>query len=149
VIDDQKGLPVHGELDPVLLGDEFALRGMVGLATGYGTAFAGLQTATDVLKAREAAYAGLAIAHRMVEAARVAAGDTLQVVEYIAHYGLGGLIDVRSATFTAGLDLVKGGEVRLVADLESLGEPYHVEFDFDFEDLARGVENLVRELVPA
>ena len=71
------------------------------------------------------------------------------MVEYIAHYGLGGLIDVRSATFTAGLDLVKGGEVRLVADLEFLGEPYHVEFDFDFEDLARGVENLVRELVPA
>lgn len=98
--------------------------------------------------ARETAYAGLALADGVLEGARVTAGGTLQVADYIAQYGLGGLIDVRYAMFTAGLDLANGGEVRLVADVEFLGEPQHIEFDFNFQDLASSVDNLVKELVP-
>jgi len=42
---------------------------------------------------------------------------------------------------------VHGGEVRLSADLEFLGNPQHVEFDFNFTDPLSSVENLVKELV--
>jgi hypothetical protein len=105
---------------------------IVGLTAAKGTAQFGLTTAEGVL-----------------EATRVTVAGTLQVTEYIANYGLGGLFDVRKASFSGGLDALHGGQVRLAADVEFLGEPHHVEFGFDFNDLESSVESLVKELLPA
>lgn len=69
--------------------------------------------------------------------------------QYIVHYGLGGLFDVRKAGFHAALDAAHGGKVRLWADVEFLGEPQHAEFDLDFGDPLSSVENLVEELLAA
>jgi hypothetical protein len=99
--------------------------------------------------AKGTAEFGLTAAEHVLEATRVTVAGTLQVSEYIVNYGLGGLIDVRKASFSGGLDAVHGGQVRLAADVEFLGEPHHIEFGFDFNDLETGVENLVKELLPA
>lgn len=99
--------------------------------------------------ARGAAQLALTAADGVLEATRIAVGGTLQVSEYIAHYGLGGLIDVRKVSFAGGLDTVHGGEVRLAADVELMGQPHHVEFQMNFHEPFRGVANLVKELMPA
>jgi hypothetical protein len=114
-----------GDVIPVDMDPE-----IVGFTAAMGTAQLGLQAAEGIL-----------------EATRVTVAGTLEVSQYIVHYGLGGLIDVRKASFAAGLDAAHGGEVRLSADLEFLGNPQHVEFDFNFGDPLSGVENLVKELV--
>jgi hypothetical protein len=99
--------------------------------------------------AKGVAQGVLTAAEGVLEGTRVTVGGALEVSEYIAKGALGGLFDVRKASFSGGLDALHGGQVRLAADVEFLGEPQHVEFGFDFNDLESSVESLVKELLPA
>jgi hypothetical protein len=99
--------------------------------------------------ARETALLALRAGEGVLEATRLTVGGTLRVSQYIAHYGLGGLVDVTKASFAGGLDDVHGGEVRLAADVEFMGQPHHVGFRMNLHDPLGGAANLVKELLAA
>ena len=97
---------------------------------------------------REAADLALSAATGIVEATRVTVGAALTVSEYIADYGLGGLIDVRRASFAASLDAAHEGKIRLSVDLQFMKtHKQHAEFQFDFKSPLDGVQKLVAELL--
>lgn len=99
---------------------------------------------------REAADLALSAASGIVEATRVTVGAALTVSEYIADYGLGGLIDVRRASFAASLDAAHEGKIRLSVDLQFMKtHKQHAEFQFDFKSPLDGVQKLVAELLKA
>jgi len=143
---------------------------ITGLYVALGTATAGLETAKAVLKlakgaidetpleldpqlaglytAKETATAGLEVAKGVLQGAKEAVGAVASVGEFITRYGLGGLLDVRSATFTADLGAASGGQVALNMTIEFMGKRQNLDFKFNFHDPLAGAKALAEKLLP-
>jgi hypothetical protein len=143
---------------------------ITGLYTALGTTTAGLETAKAVLKlaegavdvtpmeldpqlaglytAKETAMAGLEVAKGVLQGVKETVGAVASVGDFITRYGLGGLLDVRSATFKAGLGAASGGQVALKMQLEFMGKHQKLNFKFNFHDPLAGAHALAEKLLP-
>jgi hypothetical protein len=98
--------------------------------------------------ARETATGALTIANGTLEGLKISLGAMAQVGNYITQYGLGGLLDVRAASFEASLNAAQGGSVHLSANVVFMGTPRSVQFNFNFQNPLQGAQNLAQLLLP-
>ena len=99
--------------------------------------------------ARETATTALTLAQGGLEGAKQAVGGMADVASAIAQYGLGGLLDIRSATFEASLQQSVGGYVLLAMDLEFNGQPLQIDLEFNFNDPLSSAKALAQSLLPS
>jgi CBS domain-containing protein len=143
---------------------------MLGLFTAHETANAALEAARQTLRglegavdtfpidadprmvglftARETANAGLEAANLVLEGVKQSVGALADVSEYIVEHGLGGLLDIRSASFEAGLNAAAGGRVSLQTELVFMGKEQEFAFQFNFENPLASAQDLSRLLLP-
>lgn len=106
---------------------------VAGLLTAYGTATGGLQAANGVL-----------------EGTKLAVGSLAEVGNFIIDVGLGGLIDVKSASFNASLAAANGGRVALRIELVFMKKDRRqLSLDFSFHDPLSVANSLAKSLLPA
>lgn len=142
---------------------------VAGLITARETAIVGLKAAQGVLAglqagiatfpidadprvagliaARETATLALNAANGTLAGIKASVAGVLTASDYIAKYGLGGLVDVKAASFEASLSTAEGGSVMLSADVTYLGNPQHVQFSFSFNDPVSGARTLAHQLL--
>lgn len=99
-----------------------------------------------LLGALQIATAALQATNSALDGVKAGVAGTLAATEYVANYGLGGLVDIRAASFEASLDVAKGGSVYMSADLSYMGNPQHVEFSFNFNDPISSAKALAHKL---
>jgi hypothetical protein len=98
--------------------------------------------------ALKVAQAALEAANLALEAAKYAVAGTAIVADFITQYGLGNLVDVRSASFTGDLAAVSGGKVTMSTQVSYMGAgPVNVSFAFDFYDMGATIKNFAEELL--
>lgn len=106
---------------------------MAGLFTAKGTADASLYAATQFL-----------------EGLKISIGAMVDVATFITNYGLGGLVDVKSASFEAHLSMAKGGDVSMQVSVSLMGQKAQdLSFNFNFNDPLSGAKALAKSLMPS
>ena len=106
---------------------------IAGLFTAYGTATGSLKAANVVLEGTKLAVGGLA-----------------NIGQFIIDVGLGGLIDVKSASFSASLAAANSGRVALRIELVFMKKDRRqFSLDFSFYDPLSGANSLAKLLLPA
>ena len=70
------------------------------------------------------------------------------ISKFIAESGMGGLLDIKSASFSATLAQASGGNVTLGVELEFMRKERALEFPFNFRNPVSAVEELVKRLLP-
>jgi predicted nucleic acid-binding Zn-ribbon protein len=103
---------------------------IVGLYTALGTATAGLTVADGVLRATQASV-----------------GAVADVATFIANVGLGGLIDIRAASFEAYLSAAAGGSVQLDMVLSFLRRPLTLSLGVDLANPLSAAQALAERLL--
>jgi hypothetical protein len=99
---------------------------------------------------REAATAGLQGANLALEGVRRAVGPMAGFADEVARYSLGGLLDVKAASFEGSLALASGGAVQLSVTVALMGRPQQtVALAFSFADPLSAARSLARQLMPA
>ena len=99
--------------------------------------------------AKEGATAGLKVAEGALEVAKATVGGLGDAATFIVEVGLGGLFDVKSASFEGQLNAVKGGFVQLSLNVELMGQPQHLNLGFNFHDPLSGAKALGDEMLKA
>lgn len=106
---------------------------IVGLFTAYGTATGGLKAAQGILEVTKSTVGGLA-----------------DIGKFIVDIGLGGLIDIKSASFYASLAVSSGGRVSLNVELLFMKKDKHsLTLDLNFHNPLSAAEALAKSLLPA
>ena len=103
----------------------------------------------SLLAAKETATAGLTVAMGTLEATKVSVGGLGDAATFIVEAGLGGLFDVKAASFEGQLNAVKGGFVQLSLNVELMGQPQHLNLGFNFHDPLSGAKALGEEMLKA
>ena len=144
---------------------------MIGLFTARETASAALSAAKLTLKgleeaaktfpidadpriialftARETATAGVQAAYYTLEGVKEAVGAMADVADFITQYGLGGLLDIRSAYFEAYLNAAQGGSVAMDLSLVFMKQSQRLQFGFNFNNPLDSAQDLAKMLMPA
>jgi hypothetical protein len=105
---------------------------IVGLFTALGTATGALQAANLVL-----------------EGAKQTVGGMATVAQFIVDAGLGGILDVRAASFEAALSAAHGGAVAMSITLSFMKQaPQTYSLDFSFHNPLSAAEALAKQLLP-
>lgn len=99
--------------------------------------FAAKGTANGLLDAANLALTGV----------KRSVGAVAKVGQYIADKGLGGLVDVRRASFESSLNAARGGRVALQLNLRFMGKPKKLAFDFNFHDPVKSAGHLAKQLL--
>ncbi len=97
--------------------------------------------------ARDTANAALELAKLTLEGLKEAVGTMADVGEFIAEKGLGGLVDVKEASFEGNLSMVNSGYVSLSVKIVFMGKESEHSFAFNFHNPVAGVKLLVQDLV--
>ncbi len=84
--------------------------------------------------ARETANGALEIAKFGLEGVKQSVGAMAEVGQYIVDFGLGGLLDIREASFEGSLTATNGGHVTLAMTLSFMGDPHTLTLPFSFHD---------------
>jgi peptidoglycan hydrolase CwlO-like protein len=144
---------------------------MVGLFTALGTATGALQTARLTLTGIEAAIktfpidadprivglftalgtatGALQAANLVLEGAKQTVGGMADVAQFIVDAGLGGILDVRAASFEAALSAAHGGAVAMSITLSFMKQaPQTYSLDFSFHNPLSAAEALAKQLLP-
>jgi multidrug efflux pump subunit AcrA (membrane-fusion protein) len=145
---------------------------MVGLLTAHGSAWAVLEAAKGVLRGIEAAAqtvpieadprmvglftaygtatGALQVAQGVLEGTKLTVGGLADVGQFILDVGLGGLIDVKSASFRTSLAAANGGRVAMSIDVLFMKkERRTLTLDFSFADPLSAANALAKALLPA
>jgi len=145
---------------------------MVGLLTAHGSAWTALEAAKGVLRGIEAAAqtvpidadprivglftaygtatGALQAARGVLEGVKLTVGGLADVGQFIIDVGLGGLIDVKSASFKASLAAANGGRVAMSVELLFMKkERRTLTLDFSFADPLSAANALAKALLPA
>jgi hypothetical protein len=144
---------------------------IVALQTGRSAAVLALQAAQGVLSAaQQTTAAAITAAGQTVTTLAQQAGAANTVLQttnsalgllqqgigqvagmagYIAQYGLGALLDVRSASFDGSISATHGGAVTLDATVVFQGSSQAVHLAYDFNDLVAGAKALAKAVVPS
>lgn len=129
-----------------LEGAKQAVRGMELAARAYP--IDGDPRVAAIVAARETAGLGLDAAHLALEAVESSVGAAAGAASFIVENGLGGVLDVRSASFRGALAGVSGGSANVSIELSYLGgAPETLAVQFDFHDPARGARRLAKRLL--
>jgi hypothetical protein len=94
-----------------------------------------------------AAWAILEAAEGLVFSIRVATSAFSSLVQYIVDWSLDKAFDIKTATFEANFNDVKGRTVELEADIVFIGVASHIEFSLDFDDHIASIKNLASDLL--
>lgn len=97
--------------------------------------------------ARDTALGGLAAARASLDGAKAAVGGLADVGAFIADAGLGGLLDVRAASFEGWLSATSGGRVQLDVEVVFMGEPHRLQLAIDLTDPLTGARRLADQLL--
>lgn len=145
---------------------------MVGLLTAHGSAWVALEAAKGVLRGIEAAAqtvpieadprmvglftaygsatGALQAARGVLEGVKLTVGGLADVGQFIIDVGLGGLIDVKSASFRTSLAVANGGRVAMNIDVLFMKKERHtLTLDFSFADPLSAANALAKSLLPA
>ncbi len=99
--------------------------------------------------ARETANGSLEAAKLVLAGVKATVGAAAEAGEFIAKYGLGGLIDIREALFEGSLSATQGGRVSLAVKLTFMNKPQAFAFAFNFNDPLSSAKDLAKKLLPA
>jgi len=99
--------------------------------------------------ARETANGSLELAKLGLEGVKLTVGAAAEAGEFIAKYGLGGLIDIREAMFEGSLSATQGGRASLAVKLTFMNKPKSFAFAFNFNDPLSSVKELAKTLLPS
>ncbi len=100
--------------------------------------------------AKESAEVGLDAAYYFLEGVKKSVGAVAEVGTFIAEVGLGGLLDVKSATFEGSLEATSGGSVSLDLSVSFMqGQPQSLALAFNFKSPLAAAEDLAKKLLPA
>ena len=99
--------------------------------------------------ARETANGALELAKLSLEGVKLTVKAAAEAAEFIAKYGLGGLIDIREAMFEGSLSATQGGRVSLAVKLTFMNKPQAFAFAFNFNDPLSSAKDLAKKLLPA
>ena len=102
-----------------------------------------------LITAKGAAIGVLEAAKLALEGLKATIGGLAEVGEFIVNVGLGGLIDIREASFAGRLSALNGGGVSMHAKLTFMDQPQEVSFSFDFNDPVKGALELANKLIGA
>lgn len=102
-----------------------------------------------LLTARTTALGALEAAKAVLQATKEAVGGLADVAQFITDVGLGGLIDIRSASFEGYLSAAAGGRVALELSLTFMDRPHRLALAMDFHDPLDAAGDLARQLVGA
>ena len=98
--------------------------------------------------ARETANGALELAKLSLEGVKLTVKAAAEAAEFIAKYGLGGLIDIREAMFDGSLSATQGGRVSLAVKLTFMNKPKSFAFAFNFNDPLSSAKELAKILLP-
>jgi hypothetical protein len=105
---------------------------------------------TSLFTAKATADAALYTATQFLEGLKISVGALADVATFITNFGLGGLVDVKAASFEAHLSLAKGGDVSMMVSVSLMSQKAQdLSFSFNFNDPLSGAKNLAKSLVPA
>jgi len=99
--------------------------------------------------ARETANGTLELAKLSLEGVKLTVKAAAEAAEFIAKYGLGGLIDIREAMFEGSLSATQGGRVSLAVKLTFMNKPQAFAFAFNFNDPLSSAKDLAKKLLPS
>jgi len=97
--------------------------------------------------ARETATSALERAKLRIAEIKMSIGSLADVAIFITQYGLGGLLDVRSAAFEGALNTLHSGQVAMTLKLELMKTPTTLQFNFDFNDSLASAKALGEDLL--
>jgi hypothetical protein len=97
--------------------------------------------------ARETANGTLELATLSLEGVKLTVKAAAEAAEFIAKYGLGGLIDIREAMFEGSLSATQGGRVSLAVKLTFMNKPKSFAFAFNFNDPLSSAKDLAKMLL--
>ena len=103
----------------------------------------------SLFAAKETATVGLKVAEGVLEGAKVSVGGLGDAATFIVEVGLGGLFDVKAASFEGQLNAVKGGFVQLSLSVELMGQPQNLDLGFNFHDPLSGAKALGEQMLKA
>lgn len=103
---------------------------------------------SNVIGRRDTAIAGLEAANLVLEGVKQTVGGLADVAQFIADVGLGGLLDVHEASFSARLNAINAGRVAMRVRLVFMGEPQTLSFNFNFVNPLHSAEALAEMLLP-
>ncbi|MGQ4646024.1 hypothetical protein [Lyngbya aestuarii] len=142
-----------------------------GLETAKATAIGALKVAREVLKgidagikipdidldpriagliaARETANVVLEAAELFLEGLIKTMGAIAEVGKFIIDFGLGGILDIRAASFEGSLSATQGGSVALSLTVVFMNKsPETLNLNFNFNDPLSGANALAKKLLP-
>jgi hypothetical protein len=117
----------------------------VGVLNGYRATLDALSRAVDWSK-RNIAANTVAASRIVLNEFDKATTGSMKAAKWIVDKGLGGVLDVRSAEFAGKLDLLKGGNVSMKANVKFMNEDFNASFAFSFPDpltAAKALGNLL------
>jgi hypothetical protein len=142
---------------------------ILALFTAKGTAIAGLEVAKQAVilarnavhafpidadpriialfTAKETANAGLEVAKFALEGVKVSVGGLADVATFITTHGLGGLLDVRAASFEGQLNVIHGGHVSMALKLDVMQQPVALRLRFNFHEPLASAKVLGKDLL--
>lgn len=98
---------------------------------GYRKTLEKLRDAIDWSK--KEGYEKLAdAATAVINGVEAASMGSKKAAKFIVEYGLGGLVDVKSAEFSGALNALSGGKVSMKSNLKYLDEKYSLSYSFSF-----------------
>ncbi|MBK7870230.1 MAG: RICIN domain-containing protein [Saprospiraceae bacterium] len=102
---------------------------------------------TSSKTSRDIAQGTLTAAQGVVDGWEKVSTGSMKAAKWIVDKGLGGVIDVRSAEFAGQLDILKGGNVSMKANVKFLDNGYNAGFTFNFNDPLSGAKALADMLL--
>jgi len=97
--------------------------------------------------AKETANAALEVAKFALEGVKVSVGGLADVATFITTYGLGGLLDVRAASFEGQLNVIHGGQVAMALKLDIMQQPVALQLRFNFNQPLASAKVLGEDLL--
>ena len=99
---------------------------------------------------KETADLALEAAKGSLDALKKSIGAVADVGQFIVEKGLGGLIDIKKASFSASLNAVKGGRVSMSLTLKFMNKRQQtLSLSFNFHDPLSSAQDLAQRLLPA
>ncbi len=86
-------------------------------------------------------------ARGVLEGLKFTLGVTGKAGLFIVNQGKEMLVNIRKAKFEGGLQGLSGGQVKLDTELEWLGKKHKIKFDFNFNNPAKAVKAMAKELL--
>ena len=105
---------------------------------------------SSLYTAKETANAALEVAELTLEGVKRSVGAVAEVSSFIVSAGLGGLLDVKSASFEGSLQATQGGSVSMkLAVVFMQGKPQNLSLAFNFKSPIAAAEELAKKLLPS